>query len=61
MIDHKLDNKRRIKYCDRLWAEWQKDHPSEVPGLSGIDSIMDPWTFTDEDTRDTLNLGYEYV
>lgn len=47
--------------CDRLWAEWQKDHLSEVPGLSGTDSIMDPWTYTEEDTRDTSNLAYEYV
>ncbi len=46
--------------CDRIWAQWQKEHPSKIPGLSGTDSILDPWTYTEEETLDTSSLGYIY-
>ena len=47
--------------CDRLWAHWQKDHPNEHPNLRGPDGIMDPWSLSESDTRDTTTLGYVYI
>ena len=48
---------------DRLWWEWynsaQGNHQN--PPLTGSDAVMDPWTYTETDTRDITALGYEYV
>ena len=48
---------------DRLWWEWynspQGNHQN--PPLTGSDAIMDPWTYTEPDTRDISSLGYAYV
>jgi tyrosinase len=48
---------------DRLWWAWynsaQGNHQN--PSLSGSDAIMDPWSYTEPDTRDIADLGYEYV
>lgn len=46
---------------DRIWAKWQADHPGQNPGLVGPAAIMDPWTETEEDTRDIAALGYSYA
>jgi len=45
---------------DRIWAMWQNNHPNQNPNLTGTDAIMDPWSLDEEDTRDTINLGYVY-
>ena len=48
---------------DRLWWDWyngpQGNHQN--PPLTGSDAIMDPWTYTEPDTRDISSLGYAYV
>ncbi|MEJ2158686.1 MAG: tyrosinase family protein [Desulfobacteraceae bacterium] len=46
---------------DRIWAKWQADHPGQNPNLVGTAAIMDPWSETEEDTRDTMALGYSYA
>jgi hypothetical protein len=46
--------------CDRIWYLWQKDNPNVNPNLPGAQGIMDPWTVTEEQTRDTLTFGYIY-
>jgi tyrosinase len=47
--------------CDRLWAQWQKDHTNEHPSLKGPDAVLDPWSLSEADTRDMNNLGYVYI
>ena len=47
--------------CDRLWAIWQKNHVNQNPNLTGTDAIMDPWSYNEQDTRDTTNFGYVYI
>ena len=48
---------------DRLWWEWynspQGNHQN--PPLTGSDAVMDPWTYTEPDTRNISTLGYDYV
>ena len=48
---------------DRLWWDWynspQGNHQN--PPLTGSDALMDPWTYTEPDTRDIGSLGYAYV
>jgi len=46
---------------DRIWSLWQKQNPGKNPTLAGPQATMDPWTSTEEQTRDTLNFGYIYV
>ena len=49
---------------DRLWWEWQQAHPGKNPSLTGTgpsSPVMDPWAYTETQTRDMLALGYEYV
>lgn len=46
---------------DRIWAEWQAANPGQNPTLAGSAAIMDPWTETENDTRDIIALGYNYV
>jgi tyrosinase len=46
---------------DRIWSLWQKQNPNKNPTLSGPNATMDPWTVTEQQTRDTLNFGYIYV
>ena len=49
---------------DRLWWEWQQAHVGANPNLTGTgpDSpVMDPWSYSEVQTRDTTGLGYEYV
>lgn len=48
---------------DRLWWVWynspQGNHQN--PPLVGADAVMDPWTYTETDTRNITTLGYSYV
>ena len=48
---------------DRLWWAWynsaQGNHQN--PSLTGADALMDPWTYTEPDTRNISPLGYTYV
>ena len=48
---------------DRLWWAWynspQGNHQN--PSLSGSDALMDPWTYTEPDTRDIAAFDYTYV
>jgi len=49
---------------DRLWWVWQQAHPGKNPSLAGTgptSPVMDPWSYTEAQTRDMLALGYEYV
>jgi tyrosinase len=46
---------------DRIWAKWQAANPGQDPPLAGAAAVMDPWTETETDTRDTTALGYVYV
>ena len=48
---------------DRLWWQWynspQGNHQN--PPLVGMDAVMDPWAYTEPDTRDITALGYTYA
>jgi tyrosinase len=48
---------------DRLWWVWynspQGNHQN--PPLTGADALMDPWTYTETDTRNIGSLGYTYI
>ncbi len=48
---------------DRLWWQWynsaQGNHQN--PPLVGMDAVMDPWPYTEPDTRDIAALGYTYA
>ncbi|MBI1852306.1 MAG: tyrosinase family protein [Planctomycetes bacterium] len=48
---------------DRLWWQWHSmaSHAGKNPPLTGADAVMDPWTYTEPDTRDIATLGYSYV
>lgn len=52
---------------DRLWWQWYNSSSGnhQNPPLAGSDTIsdtiMDPWTYTEVDTRDIATLGYSYV
>jgi len=49
---------------DRLWWQWQQAHPGQNPSVSGTgpDSpVMDPWPYTEADTRDITAMGYTYA
>lgn len=45
---------------DRIWDSWQKKNSGKNPSLVGSHAIMDPWSFTESDTRSTKNFGYVY-
>jgi len=48
---------------DRLWWVWYNSSAGnhQNPGLSGADALMDPWSYTEADTRNIASLGYTYV
>ena len=48
---------------DRLWWLWHKKpgNAGKNPPLSGADAVMDPWSYTEPDTRDIATLGYRYA
>jgi hypothetical protein len=41
--------------------EFKEDDAGPNPTLAGAAMIMDPWTATEVDARDTTALGYGYV
>ena len=48
---------------DRLWWQWYNSSAGnhQNPALTGVDALMDPWTYTEPDTRDVATLGYTYA
>ena len=48
---------------DRLWWQWQTSPQGQGknPNLTGAAAVMDPWAYTEPDTRDIATLGYTYV
>jgi hypothetical protein len=48
---------------DRLWWQWQQSTQGQGknPNLTGSAAVMDPWAYTEADTRDIGVLGYTYV
>ena len=44
---------------DRLWSEWQAEHPNGQP--LGLNDVLTPWSYTLGDTLDMSQFGYEYV
>jgi tyrosinase len=49
---------------DRLWWQWQQAHPGLNPNLTGTgpnSPVMDPWAYTEADTRDITAMGYTYA
>lgn len=44
---------------DRLWWEWQQQHPDSNP--ADLDAVLTPWSYTSRDTLDMYRFGYEYV
>jgi tyrosinase len=44
---------------DRLWWEWQQNHPDGF--AVNPDAVMTPWGYTIQDTFDIHRFGYEYV
>ncbi len=51
---------------DRLWSVWQAAHPGLNPNLPGPPSsptspVMDPWSYTEPNTRSIAAMGYKYV
>ena len=48
---------------DRLWWVWynsaQGNHQN--PPLTGSDALMDPWTYTEPDTRSISTFHYIYM
>lgn len=46
---------------DRIWWQWQQNTPDQNPNVTGEWQIMDPWRYSEPDTRDITPLHYEYV
>lgn len=44
---------------DRLWWEWQQQHPESYP--ADEDAVLTPWSYAARDTFDMYRFGYEYV
>lgn len=44
---------------DRIWAQWQIDHPHANP--LAMDAVLAPWSLTVKDTISATKLGYEYM
>lgn len=44
---------------DRIWAQWQKNHPNGNP--EDLDGVLAPWSLTVNDALSTRKLGYEYM
>lgn len=44
---------------DRLWWEWQQQHPESNP--ADLDAVLTPWSYTSRDTLDMYRFGYEYL
>lgn len=44
---------------DRVWHEWQQEHPHSLP--QDLDAVLTPWSYTIADTLNMSRFGYEYV
>jgi tyrosinase len=44
---------------DRLWWEWQTQHPTGLP--ADLDAVLSPWSYTARDMLEISRFGYEYV
>jgi tyrosinase len=44
---------------DRVWSEWQSQHPTGVP--ADLDAVLSPWSYTARDMLEISRFGYEYV
>lgn len=44
---------------DRLWSEWQVEHPHSKP--VDLDAALTPWNYTVKDVLEMDAFGYEYV
>jgi len=47
---------------DRIWWKWHASPQGQGknPPLVGADAVMDPWAYTEPETRDIAALGYSY-
>ena len=48
-------------FIDLQWARWQVNNPGQVPPVTGVDRILDPWTETVDDAMSIAALGYAYA
>ncbi len=48
---------------DRIWWKWHTSPQGQGknPPLVGADAVMDPWAYTEPETRDIAALGYSYT
>jgi len=48
---------------DHLWWQWYNSSRRSLQNLPlmGMDAVMDPWSYTEPDTRDIAALGYTYA
>ncbi|MEA2819169.1 MAG: tyrosinase [Bradyrhizobium sp.] len=44
---------------DRVWWEWQSQHPTNLP--ADLDAVLSPWSYTARDMLEISRFGYEYV
>jgi len=47
-------------FIDLQWARWQVPNSGQVPPVTGVDRILDPWTETVDDAMSIAVLGYAY-
>jgi tyrosinase len=45
---------------DRIWSQWQAIVPDNNPTLSGDDTVLDPFAYSEPDTRSIQAMGYSY-
>src|SRR5260221_4523896 len=45
---------------DRIWSQWQVNHPGQNPTLVGAKATMDPWPETEPQLRSIATLNYTY-
>lgn len=48
---------------DRIWWQWHNSPQGQGknPPLTGAAAVMDPWAYTEPETRDITALGYSYT
>jgi tyrosinase len=51
---------------DRLWSVWQASNPGLNPNLPGppnsaTSPVMDPWSYSEPQTRSIAAMGYKYI
>jgi tyrosinase len=48
-------------FIDKLWHDWQAQHPDQHPELSGSSAVLDPWADTVTEVESTTAMGYDYT